>query len=493
MGSRRYGTSEVQFDDRRERDYVSRSGARYDDRYSDREIEFRRSAPPVREREREEIDIREERRSGREPAFLREDYGRTTAGPVVLRAREREDFDFSARSRRGRSPEGDRKTERETITIRRDESESRGPRREKSRDREEIIIRRDERERSRPPPPPPPQEREREEIIIRRDERSRSRAPIRDDREVERIVIKRKEEDDRRPAYEPSRRDYDREEIIIRRDEDERRYEIPRRDLDYALVRPMSRERERSTVRRDDTETDEIIIRREEKDRRGRSSNREREREEIIITRERSRSPPPSPSPSPSPAPSSRAPAPPPEPQIVYAPQIHQEVITHHRHVDHGFEVVSPPRPRPISRPPSPPSPPSPPPPARERSEERIEIRRTGERNGRAYDEDIIIDRNDGARSAPPVRRYEERDYEEEDYYSSRSIAPAPAPSQGADIGRRYGKTPDPKAGLWTEVTKDLVVKEAIQEMGYEYEETEEFYYIIAYLKYVSLMPEQDE
>jgi hypothetical protein len=39
---------------------------------------------------------------------------------------------------------------------------------------------------------------------------------------------------------------------------------------------------------------------------------------------------------------------------------------------------------------------------------------------------------------------------------------------------------------LWTEVTKDLVVKEAIHEMGYEFEETDDFYYIIAYLRYVS-------
>jgi hypothetical protein len=39
---------------------------------------------------------------------------------------------------------------------------------------------------------------------------------------------------------------------------------------------------------------------------------------------------------------------------------------------------------------------------------------------------------------------------------------------------------------MWTEVTKDLVIKEAIEEMGYEYEETEEFFYVIEYLRYVS-------
>jgi hypothetical protein len=41
---------------------------------------------------------------------------------------------------------------------------------------------------------------------------------------------------------------------------------------------------------------------------------------------------------------------------------------------------------------------------------------------------------------------------------------------------------------MWTEITKDLVVKEAIEFMNYEYEETEYFYYIMDYLKYVSLV-----
>ncbi|KIX08476.1 uncharacterized protein Z518_03132 [Rhinocladiella mackenziei CBS 650.93] len=61
---------------------------------------------------------------------------------------------------------------------------------------------------------------------------------------------------------------------------------------------------------------------------------------------------------------------------------------------------------------------------------------------------------------------------------------PAPLPASNGEIGRRYGKERDPKEGLWTEITKDLVVKEAIQEIGYEYEETDDFYYIIGYLRY---------
>jgi hypothetical protein len=37
---------------------------------------------------------------------------------------------------------------------------------------------------------------------------------------------------------------------------------------------------------------------------------------------------------------------------------------------------------------------------------------------------------------------------------------------------------------LWTEITKDLVVREAIEELGYQFEETEFFYYILQYLRY---------
>lgn len=69
---------------------------------------------------------------------------------------------------------------------------------------------------------------------------------------------------------------------------------------------------------------------------------------------------------------------------------------------------------------------------------------------------------------------------------------PPPAPQVSEEIriterriteGTSKGKTKDK---MWTEVTKDLVIKEAIEEMGYEYEETEEFFYVIEYLRYVS-------
>ena len=57
------------------------------------------------------------------------------------------------------------------------------------------------------------------------------------------------------------------------------------------------------------------------------------------------------------------------------------------------------------------------------------------------------------------------------------------------EAGRRYVKQEDKKERMWTEITKDLVSEEAIKEMGYEYEETEFFFYVFKYLKYVRPHP----
>ena len=55
------------------------------------------------------------------------------------------------------------------------------------------------------------------------------------------------------------------------------------------------------------------------------------------------------------------------------------------------------------------------------------------------------------------------------------------------DQGRRFVAQKDRKDAMWTEITKDLVSKEAIDETGYDYEETEFFFYVMVYLRYVSL------
>ena len=39
---------------------------------------------------------------------------------------------------------------------------------------------------------------------------------------------------------------------------------------------------------------------------------------------------------------------------------------------------------------------------------------------------------------------------------------------------------------MWTEITKDLVCREAIEKHGYNYEETDDFFYVMEYLRYVS-------
>ncbi|CAH0040194.1 unnamed protein product [Clonostachys solani] len=45
-------------------------------------------------------------------------------------------------------------------------------------------------------------------------------------------------------------------------------------------------------------------------------------------------------------------------------------------------------------------------------------------------------------------------------------------------------KTPQPKREMWTEISKDLVSRSAIEYMGYEYEDSPGFFYIMDYLKY---------
>lgn len=60
-------------------------------------------------------------------------------------------------------------------------------------------------------------------------------------------------------------------------------------------------------------------------------------------------------------------------------------------------------------------------------------------------------------------------------------------------MNRKYSRPPapplppgPPSREMWTEISKDLVIKEAIQEMGYEYEDAPMFWYIMKYLRYVS-------
>lgn len=276
--------------------------------------------------EKERADVVDSMRTrGREPEFLREDYGRTSSRPVVLREREREDFEYRPR-------------EKPREVIKEEKAIDRRPERPRERevDREEIIVKRVERER----PSVVDYERdeiistrggggyEREKIDIRRGELDRPRELERDyerevriiRREVERgieredIVIRRRERDHSRGRG----RDFEEEDIKISRGGKARPREYK---LEREVVRSRLVSRERS--RGDDKE--EIIIRRDQKDRTREKGGESRE--EIIIRKE---------SRSPYPTTTISAPAPATEPPTTKAPPIHQEVITHHRHIDHG-------------------------------------------------------------------------------------------------------------------------------------------------------------
>ncbi|KAK3676896.1 hypothetical protein LTR78_003100 [Recurvomyces mirabilis] len=597
------------------------------ERYPESRAPGRRAEAAVKERESVVSDRRTER-GPRQPDFLREDYGKSQAGPLVIRREEvREEDTFSRAPTRRRSQE----------TVR-----SRAP--PERVEKEEIIIR-EQRDRA---PPYPRGERdftEREDIVIReRDrERARSRPPARErsDEEID-IKIKRREESRGPPARSeaPSRselRERDVEEVRFRRGGGDRPGPPPQREEFQEEIR-INETRSpppRNAVRGREYERDELDIDINIREERSAPPPRRqeerghlvaRDREEWIVRRRREPSPPPpprdyekeeiiirrkerSPSPEPPPREPTPEPAPPPPPEPIYRPPIIQEVITHHRHIDHGVERARSPTPPPAPAPPSPP---------REENLE-IEIKRSGTRNGKAFEEDIIFERDiteggprggrERERSRDVSRRrslsmgtrhgYEQDDlrvtrrggagagYEDDvaaeaEYYNRKvrdrgwpgeayngatkdwglvdvppgtervrmdgvgggaqeitwdrykgerrgkfltgdrayetewererererngggyeqarlpaPAAPAPRPvkeeKEEIKITReriveetRKGRTRDK---MWTEITKDLVIKEAVEEMGWEFDETEEFFYVMEYLRYEDVL-----
>ena len=62
-------------------------------------------------------------------------------------------------------------------------------------------------------------------------------------------------------------------------------------------------------------------------------------------------------------------------------------------------------------------------------------------------------------------------------------------PERGLDKGRRFVAQKPKTEAMWTEITKDLVIKEAIEGCGYDFEETEFFFYVMEYLRYVCRFP----
>ena len=60
-----------------------------------------------------------------------------------------------------------------------------------------------------------------------------------------------------------------------------------------------------------------------------------------------------------------------------------------------------------------------------------------------------------------------------------------PPASMPEDLRRKFVGVRPKEDSMWTEITKDLVVREALEGSGYEFEETEYFYYVMEYLRYV--------
>ncbi|OQO06987.1 hypothetical protein B0A48_07553 [Cryoendolithus antarcticus] len=560
---------------------------------------------------------RERERGPRQPDFLREDYGKNTqAGALVIREDRSEVRDRDRdRDRRVPYPQSDRGGDRDEEIIYRDQVRSRAGSRPPARvERVEkdididINIRHDHDDDARsgvgrrPPPAKSDvgsrgeyRERETEEIRFRRGGGDRAPPPPRSVvRETEEIDIReRRREDVRGPAR--GRGDHE-EEIDIRIRDRDRSEPPPPRQRSRSRGVLVGRKEEEWIVRRPrspspppprEVEKETIVIRRKE-----RSPSpapppvREVEKERIIIRR-RERSP--------SPVPVPREPTPPPLVEPIIRPPIIQEVITHHRHIDHGIERWR--SPSPDLPPPAPPSPP------REENLE-IELHRSGTRNGKHFDEDVVIDSNERSRgnARQPVARRRSlsssdhhthrsrsnsrhrgglrpRDgvNDEADYYNRRARSrgypgearngatrdwglvdippgtekvrmdgigggrqeiswqqyngdrrskfvtgdsvyedpewargglrspsdrglppPAPAPPRERQTteeiriterriteGTHKGRTKDK---MWTEITKDLVIKEAIDECGYSYEETDEFFYVIEYLRYEDVL-----
>ncbi|KAF2179373.1 hypothetical protein K469DRAFT_596436 [Zopfia rhizophila CBS 207.26] len=511
--SRRYPTAELY--EERQRDFY-RNGNRSERSYDELDLEISHGNP---------------RRSA--PDFLREDYNRPSAGALVVRdrregesrgARRREVEEDTLVVRGGRpappSPSSVREYERDDISIRRSERDRARPR-EVEREETDITIR--HRDQSRPRGSEI-REYERDDIHFRRGDGARPR-PREVDIEREKVEFR-----DRQPTRP---REVERDEFIYRRDESRhgRDREVEKEQLvvrgrERSLPPPRSRG---ELVAR---EREEFVVRRRSPP----SPPRETIKDEIVIRRREQRSPTPPP-----------PPPPPPEPEPIVRPPIIQNIITHHHHIDHGIERARSPTPSP--------PPPSPP---RDDSLE-ISIRRKESRGGRAFDEDILFERETRERKSrdleithsrgrslsAPRRRFTapaDSDLEmEADYYNRKALERAypgeayngatkdwaivdvpPGTNRvrmdgiggggqeitwqryngvrrskfisgddeiATDFGMPAHSPAKPKTkDMWTEITKDLVIKDAIEHMGYDYEETDYFFYVMEYLRYEDVL-----
>jgi len=106
------------------------------------------------------------------------------------------------------------------------------------------------------------------------------------------------------------------------------------------------------------------------------------------------------------------------------------------------------------------------------RSDLDLTVTATSERGGRAYeyenDDVTVVDVPPGTRRVY-VNVEKQRERERDNIVDWRR-------EHGVRRSRGLGNE------LWTEITKDLVTREAIEDLGYQFEETDFFYYIFEYL-----------
>ncbi|CAG7915532.1 unnamed protein product [Penicillium olsonii] len=128
------------------------------------------------------------------------------------------------------------------------------------------------------------------------------------------------------------------------------------------------------------------------------------------------------------------------------------------------------------SMPPMPPMPPMPKmpsiPPMRDTKDTDAESTRTGNRTSKGTDDWSVV-------QSPP----KPESVEMSGALNVVEVEPrhAPEPDTGR-VAQQVTDAKDPRDDRWTEITKKLVVKDAIEQMGYEYEETRSCYFIFSYL-----------
>ncbi|CRL25672.1 unnamed protein product [Penicillium camemberti] len=519
---------------------------------------MRRSEPGFEEDE--ELLVERERRRGsrRHPREVEED-------DLIIEDREirrgsrrhperrsEDDLVYEEREKRHRRRRPEREFEDNLLVEERGNHGGRRHRPARELEEEEMLIRRKEREEpplrrgwdseldiqsrerrlefeeepyQRPRPRPPPQRVEVEEVLLDNAPPERRRGPVDfPDLESEDDVVIRRKDKGPRPVDR-----VDEEEIVTRGRE--KRRSVPSEDLEREL-RGLRREG------RGRIPLDEELSASSQFDSKSGTRELEEVKEEIRIRKSKDKL-------------SSRQPSP--SLDSIHVPPIHQDMFTHHTHIDHGYKDAHTPRVR------------SPQPRSRKGSFDEIDIQHRKTRGGRMSEENIVLKHSDSEDSLTPedsisptsgpavdfndpweratksaTRRRPKslEDESESDYSLGISDAPsmrevekdimiestrvvnkgprgtddwsvvhAPSPDEAiemtgaldvvevkprhssvdeAEVGRVAQQVTDPEEtrnDRWTEIAKRLVVREAIEQMGFEYEETRTCYYIFSYLK----------